>query len=87
MWSAEGAVQQFEYEATFPILINLEGEPTYFMTLLDRQGLIKQYAFVNVRDYSIVGIGETKNQASSNYVSRIRDSNGIQLRTFTKRLN
>lgn len=73
MRSAEGAVQQFEYDATFPILINLEGEPTYYMTLLDRQGLIKQYAFVNVRDYSIVGIGETKNQASSNYVSRLRD--------------
>ncbi len=73
MRSAEGAVQQFEYEATFPILINLEGEPTYYMTLLDRQGLIKQFAFVNVRDYSIVGIGETKNQASSNYVSRLRD--------------
>ncbi len=73
MKSAEGAVQQFEYTATFPILINLEGEPTYYMTLLDRQGLIKQFAFVNVRDYSIVGIGETKNQASSNYVSRLRD--------------
>jgi len=73
MRSAEGAVQQFEYTATFPILINLEGEPTYYMTLLDRQGLIKQFAFVNVKDYSIVGIGETKQQASSNYVGRLRD--------------
>ena len=73
MRSAEGSVQQFSYEATFPILINVDGEPSYFLTLKDRQGLIKLYSFVNVRDYGVVGIGETLQQARSNYISKLRD--------------
>lgn len=73
MSSAEGSVQQFSYEATFPILINVDGEPSYFLTLKDKQGLIKLYSFVNVRDYGVVGIGETLQQARSNYISKLRD--------------
>lgn len=73
MRSAEGSVQQFSYEATFPILINVDGEPSYFLTLKDMQGLIKLYSFVNVRDYGVVGIGETLQQARSNYISKLRD--------------
>jgi len=73
MRSAEGSVQQFSYDATFPILINIDGEPSYFLTLKDRQGLIKLYSFVNVRDYGVVGIGETIQQARSNYISKLRD--------------
>ena len=46
--SAEGKVQQFGYRASFPMIINLDGQPTYFMTLKVNAGLIKQYAFVSV---------------------------------------
>ena len=35
MSSAEGSVQQFSYNATFPLLLNIEGQPTYFMALKD----------------------------------------------------
>lgn len=68
MKSAEGKVQQFDYEATFPILINLEDHPTYFTTLLDKKGLIKSYAFVSVSNYNIVGVGETIQQAYNSYI-------------------
>ncbi|MEG0641461.1 MAG: cell shape-determining protein [Clostridium sp.] len=68
MKSAEGKVQQFDYEATFPILINLEEQPTYFTTLLDKKGLIKSYAFVSVSNYNIVGVGETIQQAYNSYI-------------------
>ncbi|MGL5021647.1 MAG: hypothetical protein ACRC5R_06460, partial [Mycoplasmatales bacterium] len=44
MSSAEGQVQQFGYKATFPILLNEFGKATYFMTLKDVDGLLKQYA-------------------------------------------
>ena len=73
--SAEGKVQNYGYEATFPLIINLEGQPTYFMSLKDRDaGLIKQYAFVSVVNYSIVGTGETISDALSDYNRSLKNS-------------
>lgn len=67
MQSAQGKVQQFGYRASFPMIINLDGQPTYFMTLKDNAGLIKQYAFVSVSNYTSVGTGETINSALRNF--------------------
>lgn len=67
MRSAEGKVQQFKYYATFPILVNLDGIPTYFLTLKDAAGLVKMYCFVSVSDFSLVGVGETVKSARESY--------------------
>lgn len=67
MRSAEGKVQNFKYSATFPILVNMNGKPTYFMTLKDTAGLVKMFSFVSVRDYSLVGVGESVRSARDNY--------------------
>lgn len=72
--SAEGKVQEKGYEATFPILINVENVPTYFTTLKDKKGLIKMYAMVSVKDYSIVGVGETLKETKSSYMKYLRNS-------------
>lgn len=78
--SAQGKVQHLGYYASFPLIINADGAPTYFMTLKDREGLIKQYALVSVTNYSTVGVGETITQAYRNYQSTLRqDNNGSQL--------
>ncbi len=65
--SAQGKVQHLNYEASFPLILNVDAHPTYFMTLKDKAGLIKQYAFVNVSNYSIVGTGETVSDALRDY--------------------
>lgn len=65
--SAMGKVQHLGYDASFPIIINVDNLPTYFMTLKDNEGLIKQYAFVNVENYSVVGNGETISAALDSY--------------------
>ncbi len=65
--SAEGKVQQFGYYATFPVIVNMDGVPTYFMTLKDNDGLIKQYALVSVKDFLVVGVGESIIEAEQNY--------------------
>lgn len=65
--SAEGKVQHLGYKASFPLIINVSGQPTYFMPLKDKEGLIKQYAMVSVTNYSIVGTGENVNQAIADY--------------------
>ena len=67
MSSAEGAVQQFSYNATFPLLLNVSGQPTYFMALKDDAGLVKQYAMVNVQQYQIVATGNSLAACQANY--------------------
>ena len=54
MASAQGVVQDLGYEATFPLLLNIAGEPTYFIPLKDAASLVKSYAMVNVARYDIV---------------------------------
>lgn len=46
--SAEGKVQQYGYKATFPLLMNIGNEPTFFMALKDNDGYVKMYSLVNV---------------------------------------
>jgi hypothetical protein len=74
MQSAEGKVQNFKYSATFPILINISGLPTYFITLKDAAGLVKMFAMVSVKDYSVVGVGETVKSARDTYLMTISAS-------------
>ena len=74
MSSAEGKVQNFRYRATFPILVNLNGKPTYFMTLKDSAGLVKMFCFVSVRDFSLVGVGESIKSARDSYQMALASS-------------
>jgi hypothetical protein len=67
MSSAQGVVQHLGYVATFPLLLNIGGQPTYFMSLKDNAGLVKQYAMVNVASYQIVATGETVSDCEKKY--------------------
>ncbi len=76
MSSAEGQVQNLGYVATFPLLLNIADEPTYFMALKDASGLVKKYAMVNVQKYQWVAIGDTIQECEKNY-SELLNTNGI----------
>ena len=76
MSSAEGQVQNLGYDATFPLLLNIADEPTYFMALKDDAGLVKKYAMVNVQKYQWVAIGDTIQECEKNYV-QLLNTNGI----------
>lgn len=76
MSSAEGQVQNLGYQATFPLLLNISGEPTYFMALKDGAGLVKKYAMVNVQKYQWVAIGDTVQECEKAYV-KLLTTNGI----------
>jgi hypothetical protein len=77
MESAEGIVQNFGYHATFPIPMNVYNEPTFLITLKDNKGLIKQYAFVNVSDFAVVGLGDSIDKAYANYGEKLNVDNTI----------
>lgn len=74
MKSAQGAVQQYSYQSTFPILLNIGGEPTYFMALKDASQLVKMYAMVNVSQYQIVATGSTVEECQGNYAAMLLKS-------------
>ena len=67
MRAAEGEVQEKGYVASFPSLINVEGQATYIMVLKDAGGLVKLYALVNVEQYGIVATGSTQAEAMKAY--------------------
>jgi len=72
MASAEGQVQQMNYIASFPLLINYKGNPTYLLSLKDNAGLVKMYAFVDVKDYQKVVVTDSSKGievAAQNYLS------------------
>lgn len=71
MRSAEGQVQNLRYSATFPILINVNNTPTYFMALKDDAGLVKKYAMVDIHAYQNVAVGDTVADAQKAYISLI----------------
>lgn len=72
--SAQGMVQDLGYKATWPLLLNVAGEPTYFMPLKDASELVKQYAMVNVAQYQIVATGVTVAECESNYLKLLTQS-------------
>lgn len=76
MSSAEGKVQNLKYEATFPLLMNIAGKPTYFICLKDSAGLVKQHAMVNIEKYTVVAIGSTVAACEKDYIQQLKD-NGI----------
>ena len=76
MSSAQGQVQHLGYKATFPLLLNIVDEPTYFMALKDQAGLVKMYAMVNIQKYQLVATGDTIKECEQNYRALLVE-NGI----------
>ena len=74
--SAQSQVQQMRYTATFPLLLNIADQPTYFMALKGEDGLVKMYAMVNVQQYSIVSTGGTVAACEASYRQALAD-NGL----------
>lgn len=80
--SAEDAVQNYKYTATFPILLDIEGNPTYFMSFYGDGNTVKGYALVCLADKTIVGTGlldnlksdeKALNAAVENYIEALKD--------------
>lgn len=84
--SAADAVQNYGYRAIFPILLDIEGQPTYFMSLYGDSYTVKGYALVNLDDKTIVGTGlldteksdvNALNAAVENYIAALKDKNKV----------
>lgn len=78
MESAEGQVQNLRYTATFPILINVSNQPTYFMALKDSAGTVKKFAMLDIQRYQNVAIGDTVAECQKSYEALLA-TNGVDL--------
>ena len=71
--SAQGVVQDLGYIATFPLLLNIADQPTYFIPLKDQANLVKSYAMVNVARYDIVATADTVTACEQEYIRLLSD--------------
>lgn len=80
--SARDAVQNYGYYATFPILLGIDGNPTYFMSLYGDSNTVKGYAFVSLEDKTVVGTGlldvaksdaKALNSALESYIDALKE--------------
>ena len=67
MTAAQGEVQQYGYVASFPSLINVDGNATYIMVLKDSGGLVKMYAAVNAEQYNMVTTASDQKECIEKY--------------------
>ena len=79
MSAAEGTVQQYRYQASFPSLVNVDGEATYIMVLKDAAGIVKMYSMVNVKNYNIVVTSNTQEEVFRQYKAAIGHNGTAQL--------
>ena len=79
--AAEGRVKDLGYDATFPLLLNIGGEPTYFLSLKDDSNIVQQYALINVAQYNNNKMGATGTDLKKcleSYVAALKES-GIKV--------
>ncbi|MBM4239238.1 MAG: hypothetical protein FJ154_06845 [Gammaproteobacteria bacterium] len=72
--AAENArgVREAGFDATFPVLYNIGGIPTYLMTLKGGDGLVKMFAFVSAQNLMVVGVDSTIQNALRNYQNSLQ---------------
>lgn len=69
--SALDKVKEKSYNRSEGVCYNIDGHATYEFLLKGDAGLTKMIALVNVRDHSIVGVGEDRQQARYAYQSAL----------------
>ncbi len=67
MSAAEGEVSDYGWIASFPSIINVNGEPVYLMVLKDSNNIVKRYAMVNYKSYNVVAIDTTQRACLARY--------------------
>lgn len=60
------------YKVESPVLYNVKGQPSYFMTYKGSSGNITGYCFVSVTNRQVFGCGSTKKEAEAEYLRMLK---------------
>ena len=74
MSAAEGKVKDKAYTASFPLLINVSNQPTYFMALKDNNQVNQNFAMVNVEQFNkIFVVGDSLEDCLTQYLQAMKN--------------
>lgn len=71
MSAVQGVVQNYNYEASFPSLCNVNGELTYVMVLKDANGIVRQYGMANYSNHTVATSGDTLKETAVKYMQML----------------
>lgn len=64
---AESLAQNYNYTASFPLIVNVDGMETYILSLKDKAKTNVSYVMINVEKYTIAVMGETLEETMYRY--------------------
>jgi hypothetical protein len=76
-------IPQNNISTSFPIPINVNDSPTYYILIKGEDGRIIRQVFMNVQDLELSGIAEKKTNAYNEYLLNLGGSNQSNLETLT----
>lgn len=76
--AAQGRVEDLGYTATFPLIVNIDGNPTYFMSLKDKNKIVQQYALINVNQFNKIGATSSDLSTCLESYRKSLKANGIE---------
>ncbi len=76
-------IPQNNISTSFPIPINVNDSPTYYILIKGEDGRIIRHVFMNVKDLETYGIAEKKTNAYSDYLLNLGTTNQTNLTEIT----
>lgn len=70
----QGLVQEKGYTASYPLLLQVGGEETYFMLMRDGSDNLVGYAFCSYKDYTKAAVESTLQKAQTSYLAQLKAS-------------
>lgn len=67
MTTASEEYHAYEYAASFPSLINIDGELTYVCVVTDKESVVKNWVFINMKDISKIVTAKSEKEGFSKY--------------------
>lgn len=74
---------QNNISTSFPIPINIENAPSYFILIKGEDGRILRYVFISAQDIELYAMSETKIGAYNNYLMRLSENDTTSITTVS----
>ncbi len=80
---AESLYQNYGYKSSYPLMVSVDGVPTYVISLKDKSKINKAYVMINVENYTLSASGETLEDALLQYREKIFGEEGLNPEDLT----
>jgi hypothetical protein len=74
---------QNNISTSFPIPINIDNQPTYFILIKGEDGRILRYVFISAQDLEVFSMAETKIGAYNNYLVKLSETDTSSITSVT----